>query len=202
MSKTDCEKTCTSLKVFGMLFLTLSYEWHYTTVMFNDKHTKIYNRKDLKDVAPITRKDYTPSGCTALLDAVGDTINELSGKQKCCNCCKCSEYSHCGSKNKVMFVIITDGYENASREFNKDQVKKLIEDKTANDKWEFIFLGANIDSVSAAGNIGINAKYARDFSASSDGIKEACGRVSSVINQFRADKEIDLDVIEEENKNQ
>ena len=173
---------------------------YVTTVMFSDTHTKIHNRKNLNDISPITRKEYSPGGCTALLDAVGDTINELSNRQKCCNCCKCCECRHCKSKNKVMFVIITDGCENASKEFKKDQVKKLIEDKQTNDKWEFIFLGANIDSVSAAGNIGIDAKYARDFTASSEGIKNACELASRSISQFRENKEIDLDKTEQENK--
>lgn len=157
---------------------------YVTTVMFNQNHSKIHDRENIKDVSNITKKEYTPSGCTALLDAVGNTITELSAKEEIKN-------------NKVIFVIITDGFENASKEFKKDQVKKLIEDKQNSDKWEFIFLGANIDSVSTAGEIGISPKYARNFCASSRGIKDTYKRIGSAINQVRDNKEIDLDKSDE-----
>lgn len=153
---------------------------YVTTVMFNHQHIKIHDRKNIKDISPITKREYTPTGCTALLDAVGNTITELSTKEDV-------------KKNKVVFVIITDGYENASREFNKEQVKKLIEDKKKNDNWEFIFLGANIDSIKAAGGIGISPKFARDFVANAEGLKDTYSRISSVIGQIRNNQEINLD---------
>lgn len=122
---------------------------YVTTVMFNQSSEKVHERKDIKDVEKITKKEYCPSGCTALLDAVGNTITELSKNEDV-------------KKNKVIFVVITDGYENSSKEFKKDDIKKLIDEK-AKENWQFIFLGANIDSVKESGNLGINAKYTRDL---------------------------------------
>lgn len=152
---------------------------YVTTVMFNQEREKIHNRKDIKDVEKITTKEYCPSGCTALLDAVGNTITELSGNELV-------------KKNKVLFVVITDGCENASKEFKKEQVKKLIEEKSK-ENWEFIFLGANIDSVKESGNIGILPKNTRDFAASSCGIKEAFTRVCKAITQVRNNEKVCLD---------
>ncbi len=152
---------------------------YVTTVMFNQSRDKIHDRKDIKEVEHITKREYNPSGCTALLDAVGNTITELSAKKEI-------------DKNKVVFVVITDGYENASREFKKEQVKKLIDEKKK-DGWNFIFLGANIDSFSESGKLGIDKNCTRDFVASADGIKEAFGRISTAVNQVRSGREIDLD---------
>ena len=159
---------------------------YVTTVMFNQNNEKIHDRKDIKDVEKITRKEYNPSGCTALLDAVGSTITQLSA----------NEYV---KKNKVVFVVITDGLENASREFKKEQIKKLIEERTK-DGWTFIFLGANIDSVKESGHIGIIAEHTRDFDASSDGVAKAFTCVGAAINQVRSNRTNDLDEAEKQKK--
>lgn len=159
---------------------------YVTTVMFNQCSEKIHDRKDIKDIDKITRKEYNPGGCTALLDAVGHTITELSANGAV-------------KKNKVLFVVITDGYENASSEFKKEHIKKLIEEKTK-ENWEFIFLGANIDSVKESSNIGISSEHTRDFAASSDGITKAFKQVGTAINQVRSNKAIDLDEAEKHKK--
>lgn len=152
---------------------------YVTTVMFNDLSEKVHDRKNIKKIDGITKKDYAPNGCTALWDAMGNTITTLSSNKKV-------------EKNKVVFVVITDGYENASREFTKSQVKKLIDEKK-NAGWNFVFLGANIDSASEGGNLGIDVEYTRDFKATGAGIKEAFGRVSTAVNQVRSGRKIDLD---------
>lgn len=154
-------------------------EVYVTTVMFNSTSNTVHDRKDIKNVEHITKKEYNPGGCTALFDAVGSTITELSSKKEV-------------DKNKVVFVVITDGYENASREFSKDQVKRLIDEKKKLG-WNFIFLGANIDSSSESGKLGIDKNCARDFVASGMGVKEAFIRVSTAINQVRDGRKIDLD---------
>ena len=160
---------------------------YVTTVMFNNQHNKTHDRKNIKEIEHITEKDYTAQGSTALLDAVGDTINELSGNEEIKN-------------HKFMFVIITDGYENSSKEYTTEQIKKLIESKKA-DNWDFIFLGANIDAVKAAGDIGISSKFARNFDASSSGLQSTYNCISNVISQVRDNKSIDLDeTIIENNK--
>lgn len=152
---------------------------YVTTVMFNDSSNKIHDRKSIKEIKDITEKDYRPQGCTALLDAVGNTITELSTNKDI-------------DGHKVVFVVITDGLENSSKEFDINKIKKLVEEKKK-ENWNFIFLGANIDSFSESGKLGMDKHCTRNFVASADGVKEAFGRVSTAINQVRSGKQIDLD---------
>ena len=109
-----------------------------TTILFDDKYEMLTKREDIKNIKKLTNKEYYVRGCTALLDAIGITITNLEKKVK---------------DNKVLFVITTDGQENNSVEYNKDQVKSLIE-KHSN--WEFIYIGANVDSYSEGTSIGID----------------------------------------------
>lgn len=155
---------------------------YVTTVMFNQNSVKIHERKDIKDIEKITKKEYRPSGSTALLDAVGNTITELSKNEAV-------------KENKVLFVIITDGYENSSREFKKNDIKKLIDEKTK-ENWQFMFLGANIDSFKESNSIGIKSSHTKDFNSSSAGVGAAFSYISSAIHQIRSSGEIDLDDIE------
>lgn len=150
-----------------------------TTVMFNWASDTIHDRVDIEHVNPISRENYSPSGCTALLDAVGSTISKLSSNRSI-------------EKHKVVFVIITDGYENASREFTRAQIKRMIEQKTAQG-WEFIFLGANIDSVKEGASIGVSSDRSRSFTASSVGVHTVYKCVCNAIDQARGGKQIDLD---------
>ena len=115
----------------------LDVDAHVTTVLFNDQYKMLYNRRELKDVRKMTDKDYTPGGMTALLDAVGRTIHKMD---------MVSGIHRKDKGNKVLFVIITDGEENDSKEYTYADVKKLIKDRQENAGWEFIFLGANIDT--------------------------------------------------------
>lgn len=154
---------------------------YVTTVMFNKESEKIHERKDIKDIEKITKKEYCPSGSTALLDALGNTITELSKNESV-------------KKNKVMFVIITDGYENGSKEFKKDTVKKLVDEKTK-EGWQFLFFGANIDSFKESSNFGITKENTKNFIASKKGIEETFACIRTAINQIRDDKTINLDEI-------
>ena len=125
----------------------LDVDAHVTTVLFNDQYKMLYNRRELKDVSKMTDKDYTPGGMTALLDAVGRTIHKMD---------MVAGIHRKDKGNKVLFVIITDGEENDSKEYTYADVKKLIKDRQENAGWEFIFLGANIDAAAAAENLGID----------------------------------------------
>ena len=117
-----------------------------TTVLFDDVSEVIHDRVDLQKVKPITSNEYFVRGCTALLDAVGSTINHIKGIHK---------YARPEDvPAHTVVVITTDGYENASRKFTRDQVKSMIAEQEKAG-WEFVFLGANIDAVEAAGEIGI-----------------------------------------------
>lgn len=122
-----------------------------TTILFDDQYEILHNRKSIKDVNNLTKKEYFVRGCTALLDAIGKTINNLDKKVK---------------DNKVLFVITTDGLENASKEYNKDKIKNLIEQHS---NWEFIYIGANIDSYGEGASIGIPRKNISNYSKTKKG---------------------------------
>lgn len=133
----------------------LEGECRITTVLFDTDYHVIHDRIDIRGVSPLTEKDYIAGGCTALIDAIGKTIDNMKTVRK-----NTSEEFRSG---KVMFVIITDGYENASRRYTSDEVKAQISELRKEYGWEFIFLGANIDAVETAAGYGIDAKYAADY---------------------------------------
>jgi uncharacterized protein YegL len=135
---------------------------HITTVLFDNDYELLHDRIDIKAVSPITRKEYCVGGSTALLDAIGKTIHKIGNAQKH----TADEYR----AEKVIFVIITDGEENASREYSAHRVKHMIERQTNRYGWEFIYLGANIDAVETAGRYGISARRAQNFHADRDGV--------------------------------
>lgn len=120
---------------------------YVTTVLFDDEYEVLDMRKDIRGVKYLTNKTYYTRGCTALMDAIGKTITDIDKKVV--------------DSEKVIFVIITDGMENASREYNKESVKRLI-DKNSN--FEFVFMGANVDSYAEASSIGIKRKNIANFS--------------------------------------
>ena len=148
-----------------------------STVLFDDRIEVICDREDIVDVEPITGKEYYVRGCTALLDAVGGAINHVGKVQK-------NLPKHHRAKN-VMFVITTDGYENASREFTYPQVKKLIEKKRKKG-WEFIFMGANIDAAAEAARMGIAADRAATYCADKRGTGAVYGAMADACCQMRS----------------
>ncbi|MBQ1522132.1 MAG: VWA domain-containing protein, partial [Erysipelotrichaceae bacterium] len=121
-----------------------------TTVLFDDRYELLHNRESIRNVSDLTAKEYFVRGCTALVDAMGITISRFIREI---------------GDEKVLFVITTDGYENASREYTADSVRKMIE-KQKEKGWEFIFMGANIDAVSTGKQYGIarNRNYVNDSS--------------------------------------
>ena len=135
-----------------------------TTILFDNEYEVLHERKDIKKVKDITEKEYYVRGATALLDAIGKTINNLSNKVK---------------DNKVLFIITTDGMENASREYTKEMVKKLIE---KHKDWEFLYIGANIDSYTEASSIGIKRKNTSNYKADSKGTKVLFESLSKASN--------------------
>ena len=120
------------------------YLTRISTLLFSDKAEYLYKEKDVSLVKPITVDEYVVGGCTALYDAIGMGISDME-KYK---------------DKKVLFIIITDGYENASLEYRKDSIKKLIK---AHSNWEFIYIGADIDSFKAGGDIGIRKDNIANF---------------------------------------
>ncbi len=152
-------------------------ECHITTVLFDNNYELLHDRIDIKAVSPITDKEYLIGGSTALLDAIGRTIHKISNAQKH----TADDYR----AEKVMFVIITDGEENSSREYSPEKIKALIEGQKENYGWEFIFLGANIDAVATAGQFGIAADRAQNYHADSEGVELNFRVMSDAVATFR-----------------
>lgn len=153
-----------------------------TTVLFDHNYEIIHDRTNINEIKPLTEKEYYVGGTTALLDAVGRSINKIVRATK--NTKK--EYQ----ADKVMFVIITDGMENASKEFRYEQIKAMIEKQKERYNWEFIFLGANIDAASTAAQFGINEDRAANYNADSEGTLLNYDVVSDLIVDIRSNKAV------------
>lgn len=142
-----------------------------TTVLFDDMYEMLYKRKSIEEVEELTSEKYWVRGCTALLDAIGKTINALDRE----------------IKNKVLFVIMTDGLENASREFSKTQISNLIKEHD----WEFIYIGADIDSYTEASHIGIRKSHVANYRKSREGFDEVFESIGNVSYCLRNELDVD-----------
>ena len=135
---------------------------YVSTVFFSNNSEVIHDRKPIDEVTPLTEKDYTVGGCTALLDAIGGAIKHISTIHKYARPEDIPQHT--------IFVITTDGMENASHKYSSKEVKKLIKHKTK-EGWEFLFASANIDAVETASNIGILGNRAINYKQTSKGSK-------------------------------
>ena len=126
-----------------------------STVLFDDRTEVLYDRVPLEKLPQMTEKEYYVRGCTALLDAVGGAVRHIGNVHK---------YAREEDRpEKTIFVITTDGLENASCEYSYDRVKKMVERQKEKYGWEFLFLGANIDAIETAGRFGITADRAANY---------------------------------------
>ena len=150
-----------------------------TTVLFDDQYELLYNQVPIDKIAPMTEKEYYVRGSTALLDAIGKTIMQIKANQE-----------KKGNSEKVLFVIITDGMENASREYRLDTVKKLIEERKEKDRWEFLFLGANIDAIGTAGRLGIDSSRAAQYKSDKQGTVKNYEVLNEAIKEVRSGNEL------------
>ncbi|NCU26690.1 VWA domain-containing protein [Candidatus Nomurabacteria bacterium] len=164
-------------------------ECRITTVLFDNGYELLHDRFDIRAVSPITEKEYVIGGSTALLDAIGRTIHKIANVQRHTS----EEYR----AEKVMFVIITDGEENSSREYSAQKIKAQIEKKKTKHGWEFIFLGANIDAVQTARRFGINSDRAVDYLADSTGTELNFRVMSAAVTNFRESGKVDKACFEE-----
>lgn len=130
-----------------------------TTILFDNKYEMITERKDVKEVSELTEKEYYVRGSTALLDAIGNSIKFMDDKKA----------------DKVMFVITTDGYENASHNYTKEQIKEMIQ---GHSNWEFMYIGADIDSYSEGNSIGIKTSNIANYKKDSKGISKMFSAIS------------------------
>ncbi|MEH7332333.1 vWA domain-containing protein [Neobacillus drentensis] len=154
----------------------LAGETIVTTVLFDDQYEILWNGIDAQK-ARLTDKEYYVRGCTALLDAVGKTILDVGYRL--------SNTSEDKRPGKVIFVITTDGMENASREYTYKKVKELIQHQQEKYNWEFIFLGANIDAEKEADSLGIDMENAYSFEASEKGVEVMYDVVSKAVSEMR-----------------
>ena len=148
-----------------------------TTVLFDDRYEKIVAAVDLRDVPPLTPAQYYARGMTALLDAIGRTIMDTADRL--------AKDGVCPAQRRVLFMIMTDGLENDSREFDKASVKAMIETSTREYHWNYIFMGANIDSVAEAKALGIDADHAVDYAPTAKGVRQSFERMDAAASAAR-----------------
>lgn len=151
---------------------------YVTTVLFSTGVTVLHDRQDVSDVSDMTADDFTVGGCTALYDAVGEQIEHISTVHR--------YIREEDLPDSTVFIIMTDGYENASVRYSHERLRKMISEKREKG-WEFIFLGANIDTESVASGLGMNEKLASSFRATSEGVSDCLDDMYCFID--RAKKE-------------
>lgn len=155
-------------------------ECFVTTVLFDNELETIHDRVKLSEIKPMTDKDYTVRGCTALIDAIGSTIEHIE---------KIHKYARDEDvPENTMFVITTDGLENASHKYSSDEVKKMIEQRKEADGWEFLFIGANIDAVETAKHFGIDEDRAVNYHADKKGTSVVYETVARAVGSVRRHK--------------
>ena len=149
-----------------------------TTVLFDTTWKTLHDGIDIHEIKPMTTADYSAYGGTAMLDAIGETINRVQDR-----------HDELGEEkpDNVLFVITTDGEENSSRKFNKSQIEKMIKHQTNGHNWKFMFLGANMDAVKEANNIGIWREYGVSYTYTPRGVDAVYNTLSYTASAVRCD---------------
>jgi uncharacterized protein YegL len=160
---------------------------YITTMLFDHQFRWLHDHLDLRYVKPITRQQYLPSGCTALYDAIGQTIAKLDN------------ITEAEDNANVLMVIITDGQENSSREFEGGRIRKMVEARREKG-WEFLFLGANIDSFAVSEGLGIARNRTANWRADSRGVDTSYHALNMVVNSFRKSQPLQDDCLEAVNE--
>jgi len=151
---------------------------YVSTVLFDNVSEVLYDRVLLSEIPEMTDRDYTVRGCTALLDAIGDAVHHIRNIHK---------YARQEDiPAKTLFVITTDGMENASRRYSYDDVRKLIEKQKKKHDWEFLFIGANIDAVQVASRVGIAPDRAANYCADEEGTSLVFASMAAPLAASRA----------------
>ena len=159
-------------------------ECYVSTVLFDNISEVLYDRVPIDRVKPMTEKDYYVRGCTALIDAIGGAIHHIGNIHK---------YARPEDvPAHTMFVITTDGMENASRKYSSEKVKKIIEAKKE-EGWKFLFIGANIDAVQTAAAFGIEKDRAVNYNADSKGTHILYESVARAVHSIRSCGKVDAD---------
>ena len=151
---------------------------YVSTLIFSDASEVLHDRLSLCDIPKMTMKDYVPGGCTALIDAIGGAIRHIGNIHKYARPEDVPEHT--------VFVIMTDGQENASHRYSSAEVKKMIEEKKEKYGWEILFIGANIDAVETASRYGISKDRAVNYNADREGTAILYSTVSNAVKKVRA----------------
>lgn len=154
-----------------------------TTILFDNEYETVHDRVSLESIKPMTDKEYTVRGMTALLDAVGKAINHIGNIHKYARKEDVPEHT--------IFVITTDGAENASTIYEQAEIKRMIERQKEKYGWEFIFIGANIDAVSTAKRMGINQDRAVEYKQNSKGTRGVYEGITTAVCSLRESGKVD-----------
>lgn len=158
-------------------------EAYVSTVLFSNDSEVIHDRAALDRIKPMSNDDYVVGGCTALLDAIGDAIHHIGNVHKYARPEDVPEHT--------VFVITTDGMENASHRYTGDKIKEMIERQKSKYGWEFIFLGANIDAVETASRYGISSDRAVKYKSDSRGTRLSYESIGNVVSCMRMNEAVD-----------
>lgn len=153
-----------------------------STILFDQHFEVLHDRLPLETVAPITIKDYYVRGTTALLDAIGRSVVKISNIHM--------TVEKEAKPDRTLFVITTDGYENASQEFTYEKVRNIINHKIEMEQWEFLFLGANIDAFDVGSRLGIDKSKVANYHADAQGTHLNYEALSNAISDFRVNKTV------------
>ena len=167
---------------------------YVSTVLFDNESEVIHDRIDINEIKRMTRRDYQVRGCTALLDAIGGAIHHIGNIHKYARPEDVPEHT--------IFIITTDGMENASHRYSSEKVKEMIKRRTEKYGWEFIFLAANIGAVETAENIGIRKERAANYCQTKEGVYRSYCAMSEAITTVRRNRAKDMnleDYLKEEN---
>lgn len=155
----------------------LSGEVYVSTVLFNNRSEVLHDRVPIEKIGKLTERDYVPYGNTALLDAIGDAIHHIGNVHK---------YAREEDRpEKTMFIIMTDGMENASRKYSAEEIRSVIRRQQERYGWEFLFLGANIDAIETARRYGIREDRSVNFHADHAGMQASMRSASKAAVMFR-----------------
>ena len=155
-------------------------ECYVSTVLFDNNSEVLHDRVKIQDIKPMDDNDYTVGGCTALIDALGGAIKHIANVHR---------YARPEDvPQNTMFVITTDGMENASKKYSSEKVKNMIEHKKSKYGWEFLFVGANIDAVETARRYGIDEDRAVNYHADKEGTKVVYNSVANAVCRMREHK--------------
>ena len=154
-----------------------------SVVLFDDQTEVIYDRADIRQIQPMTDEQYFVRGCTALLDAIGGAISHIKDVRK--------RMPESERPEKTIFIITTDGMENASHMYSSDKVKQMIQRQQEKYGWEFLFLGANIDAIETANHFGINADKAANYQCDCEGTTLNYEVLNDAISAVRCNAALD-----------